>query len=355
MQQRIAFVRSKDSTNIAYALSGEGPPLVKAGTWMTHVHHDWNSPVWAHWLHYLSSRHTLVRYDPRGTGLSQTDVGQIKFSDWVDDLEAVVDKLELERFPLLGLSQGAAVSVEYAVRHPDRVSQLILYAPHVTGWSGRKNPWAAQWAAMEQLVSTGWGEGNMAFASMFANLFLPDSSAETRQWYAELQTNSATKEVASQFMAVLSQLSVFSKLKELRVPTLVIQVAREQVINPSMVIDIASEIPGAQFASIDSGNHLLLEDEPGWQEFKKVLAAFLPVPNQQIANSTAADPARLDSLSKREMQIFTEVARGLNNREIADNLFISEKTVRNHITHVFDKLGVNSRSQAIVMAKALGI
>ncbi len=232
MDQRIAFARSKDKTTIAYALSGEGPPLVRAGTWLTHVHHDWESPIWAHWLRFMSERHTLVRYDPRGCGLSQTDVDTITFDDWVADLEAVVDRLELESFPLFGMSQGAAVAAEYAIRHPERVTQLTLYAPLMTGWHGGSNAFAQQWQLMEQLVLAGWGESNMAFPSMFANLFLPNSPPETRQWYAELQRKSASKQVAGRFMHLLGSLSMFSRLKEIRAPTLVIQIAREQVIDP---------------------------------------------------------------------------------------------------------------------------
>ncbi len=354
MEQRIAFARSKDKTTIAYALSGEGPPLVRAGTWLTHVHHDWDSPIWAHWLRFMSERHTLVRYDPRGCGLSQTDVGTITFDDWVADLEAVVDQLDLQSFPLFGMSQGAAVAAEYAIRHPERVSLLILYAPLVTGWRGRPNAFAHQWQSMEQLVLAGWGEANMALPAMFAHLFLPQSPPETRHWYAELQRKSASKEVASRFMNVLAGLSMFSRLKQITVPTLVIQIAREQAIDPRTVTGIAGEIAGSQFVSIDSSNHILLENEPGWQEFKTVFARHVPgatVPPRR----DAAARERIAQLSQREQKILGEIAKGLNNREIAAGLFISEKTVRNHITSIFDKLGVSSRAQAIVMAKDAGL
>jgi pimeloyl-ACP methyl ester carboxylesterase/DNA-binding CsgD family transcriptional regulator len=354
MDQRIAFARSKDKTTIAYALSGEGPPLVRAGTWLTHVHHDWESPIWAHWLRFMSERHTLVRYDPRGCGLSQTDVDTITFDDWVADLEAVVDRLELESFPLFGMSQGGAVAAEYAIRHPERVTHLTLYAPLMTGWHGHSNAFAQQWQLMEQLVLAGWGESNMAFPSMFANLFLPSSPPETRQWYAELQRKSASKQVAGRFMHLLGGLSMFSRLKEIRAPTLVIQIAREQVIDPRTVTGIAGEIPGSQFVSIDSSNHILLEDEPGWQEFKKVFAHHVPGAAAAPHRSTDARE-RIAQLSNREQKILGEIAKGLNNREIAEGLFISEKTVRNHITSVFDKLGVSSRAQAIVMAKEAGL
>jgi pimeloyl-ACP methyl ester carboxylesterase len=276
LDQRIAFARAKDKTTIAYALSGEGPPLVRAGTWLTHVHHDWDSPFLGHWLRFMSERHTLVRYDPRGCGLSQTDVGSFTFDDWVADLEAVVDRLELQSFPLFGMSQGAAVAAEYAIRHPERVSHLTLYAPLVTGWRNRPSPSAQQWQLMEQLVLTGWGEDNMAFPSMFAHLFVPHSPPETRQWYAELQRKMASKEVASRFMGVLAELKMFKRLKEVRVPTLVIQIAHDQVVDPRSAPGIAGEIPGSEFVSIDSSNHILLEDEPGWQEFKNVFRRHVP-------------------------------------------------------------------------------
>jgi pimeloyl-ACP methyl ester carboxylesterase/DNA-binding CsgD family transcriptional regulator len=354
VDQRIAFARSKDKTTIAYALSGEGPPLVRAGTWLTHVHHDWENPILAHWLHFMSARHTLVRYDPRGCGLSQTDVGTITFDDWVADLEAVVDRLELQTFPLFGMSQGAAVAAEYAIRHPERVSQLTLYAPLVTGWRGRTDPASQKWHAMQQLVLAGWGDENMAFPAMFAHLFLPESSPQLRHWYAELQRKSASKEVASRFMSVLGELNMFRRLKNIRVPTLVIQIAHDHVVDPRSAPGIASEIAGSQFVSIDSRNHILLEDEPGWQEFKSVFARHVPGATAPPRRDAAARE-RIEQLSQREQRILGEIAKGLNNREIATGLFISEKTVRNHITSIFDKLGVSSRAQAIVMAKEAGL
>ena len=354
MDQRIAFARSKDKTTIAYALSGEGPPLVRAGTWLTHVHHDWESPIIGHWMRFMSERHTLVRYDPRGCGLSQTDVGSFTFDDWVADLEAVVDRLELQSFPLFGMSQGAAVAAEYAIRHPERVTHLTLYAPLVTGWRGRTSSASQQWQLMEQLVLAGWGEENMAFPSMFAHLFLPRSPPQAREWYAELQRKMATKEVASRFMSVLAELSMFKRLKQVRVPTLVIQIAHDQVVDPRSAPGIAGEILGSQFVSIDSSNHILLEDEPGWQEFKNVFTRHVPGAAAPARRDTAARE-RIGQLSNREQKILGEIAKGLNNREIAEGLFISEKTVRNHITSIFDKLDVSSRAQAIVMAKEAGL
>jgi pimeloyl-ACP methyl ester carboxylesterase/DNA-binding CsgD family transcriptional regulator len=352
MDQRIAFVRSKDKTNIAYALSGEGPPLVRAGTWLTHVHHDWESPIWSHWLKFMSARHTLVRYDPRGYGLSQSDVESFSFDDWVTDLEAVVDQLGLQTFPLFGMSQGASVAAEYAIRHPERVSHLTLYAPLVTGWRDRTNEHSRQWQAMEQLVLSGWGEDNMAFPSMFAHLFLPESPPETKLWYAELQRKCATKAMASRFMTLLSDISFFPRLKLITVPTLVIQIAHEQVIDPESVTGIAGEITGSEFVSIDSRNHILLEEEPGWREFQNVFARYIPGGSRSTPHAASQ---LFEHLSKREREILAAIAKGLSNQQIADTLFISEKTVRNNITNIFDKISVTSRAQAIVLAKESGL
>jgi pimeloyl-ACP methyl ester carboxylesterase/DNA-binding CsgD family transcriptional regulator len=299
----------------------------------------------------MSARHTLVRYDPRGCGLSQSDVANITFEDWVDDLEAVVDELGLETFPLFGMSQGAAVAVEYSIRHPQRVSQLILYAPFVTGWRGVDSAGAQLWSTLEQLVLAGWGDANMAFPAMFAHLFLPESPLETRNWYAELQRKSASREVAGRFMKILAEMHVFSHLKRVTRPALVIQLAREQVIDPQTVVGIAGEIRGSEFVSIDSSNHIPLEDEPGWEQFKAVFARHVAGGAARPASATPVDPHALEQLSKREREILGRIARGLSNQQIADGLFISEKTVRNHITSIFDKLGVSSRAQAIVLAR----
>jgi pimeloyl-ACP methyl ester carboxylesterase/DNA-binding CsgD family transcriptional regulator len=348
MKQRIAFVRAKDGANIAYAESGEGPPLVRAGTWLTHLHHDWESPVWMHWLRFMSSRHKLVRYDPRGCGLSHSNVKTIEFDDWVDDLEAVVDHLALDRFALFGMSQGAAVAAEYAIRHPERVSHLTLYAPLVTGWRGRESTNARQWQSIEQLVAMGWGQSSNAFAAMFAHLFLPDASQKQREWYAELQRKSASTEIATRFMTVLGELSVFKRLKLIQAPTLVIQIAREQVIDPVGVAGVASEIFGSTFESIDSRNHILLGDEPGWEHFKEAFTRHVP-------GAEAAKAPLLNELSKRELEILLHLAQGLTNQQIAERLCISDKTVRNRITGIFDKLGVTSRTQALVLAKDAGL
>ena len=121
LEQRIQFCTAPDGVRLAYATSGTGPPLVKPANWMTHLDYDWESPVWRHWLRALSREHTLIRYDERGNGLSDREVADLSFDAWVSDLETIVDSLGLDRFPLFGISQGCAVAIAYAVRHPERV------------------------------------------------------------------------------------------------------------------------------------------------------------------------------------------------------------------------------------------
>ena len=354
-EQRISFTTSTDNTQIAYALSGEGEPLVRAGTWLTHIQHDWESPVWSHWFRFMSKRHTLVRYDPRGCGLSERKVTDVSLNKWVDDLAVVVDKLKLETFPLFGMSQGAAVSVMYALRYPERVSHLTLYAPMVTGWKGSKNPLALRWAAMENLVLSGWGEENLAFPSMFAQLFIPDAQPDHIRWYAEIQKKSASKEVAVLIMKALGELRLFSLLEQLKVPTLIIQVAGDQAISPENAKGIAGKITNSRFVSIDSNNHILLENEPGWQQFKKIFTTHIPSGSDSKAIHTGNSYELFEELSKREKEVLMQLVKGLSNKEIANALFISAKTVRNHVSNIFAKIGVTSRAQALVLAKELNL
>jgi DNA-binding NarL/FixJ family response regulator len=256
------------------------------------------------------------------------------------------------------MSQGAAVAILYCLRHPERVSQLVLYAPLVTGWSGSQNSKALRWSAMENLVESGWGEENLAFSSMFSQLFIPGATPEHIRWYANTQQKSTSKISAKRIMKAMSEIRLFSRLDEIDVPTLVVQVAGDQAISADSAQGIAAKIRDCQFASIDSDNHILLEDEPGWDEFTQVFQRYFY--EKDVLNS-ADEPKKLDfatreklgQLSKRELEVASKLTLGLTNREIAGQLFISEKTVRNHLSTIFSKLDVSSRSQALLLMQAL--
>ena len=136
-RQSISFCRARDGVRLAYAVSGDGPPLVKAANWLSHLEYDWESPIWNHWLQALSRGHRLIRYDERGCGLSDRDVDTFTIEAWLEDLETIVDEVGEDRFDLLGISQGGPVAIAYAVKHPDRVRRLVLYGSYLQGRMAR--------------------------------------------------------------------------------------------------------------------------------------------------------------------------------------------------------------------------
>ncbi|MGH7578577.1 MAG: alpha/beta fold hydrolase, partial [Gemmatimonadales bacterium] len=197
-EQQIRFCTSSDGARVAYATTGNGPPLVKAANWLSHLEFDWNSPVWRHWIRELSRDHTLVRYDERGCGLSDWAAEEFSLDAWVRDLEAVVDRLGLERFPLLGISQGGPIAIAYALRHPERVSRLILYGSYSRG-RGHRNLSEREREEREvmlRMIAVGWGQDHAAFRQVFTSLFIPEGSPEQVHWFNELQRVSASPENA---------------------------------------------------------------------------------------------------------------------------------------------------------------
>lgn len=347
MDQTLSFVRSRDGVRIACARSGEGSPVVRVATWLTHLEFDWESTVWGHWFRFLSDRHTLIRYDERGCGLSDRNLRSLSFDGWVADLEAVVDAMGLERFPLLGMSQGAAVAIEYAARHPERVSQLVLFGGFAAGWQYAPADIRDRWQAIRELVRVGWGDENPAFRSLFGYLFVPEADPDSIRWYAELAQRSSDRHVATAIVDVFGSLDVTKRMKQVTAPTLVVHAEHDSVVPMDAGRGMAEGIPAARFAGLDSRNHLLLEGEPAWDRFRALFTEFVteaPRPRP---------PPRVDfsSLTTRERQILACLAEGLSNGQIARTLFISEKTVRNHVSSILDKLGVESRARALVLAR----
>ena len=279
-EQQIRFCTSSDGVRIAFATVGEGPPLVKAANWLSHLEFDWNSPVWSHWLRELSRDHTLIRYDERGCGLSDRDAEDYSLDAWVRDLEAVVDGLGLDRFPLLGLSQGGPIAIAYAVRHPERVSRLILYGSYSRGRSYR-NLSAREHAERElmlQMIAVGWGQDHAAFRQVFTSLFIPEGTPEQTHWFNELQRVSATPESAARIARTFDELDVRQVATGVGVPTLVLHATGDLRIPFTEGRLLASLIPGARFVPLESRNHILLESEPAWLRFIREVRSFLGVP-----------------------------------------------------------------------------
>jgi pimeloyl-ACP methyl ester carboxylesterase/DNA-binding CsgD family transcriptional regulator len=348
LQQQIRFCKSFDGTRIAYAVTGEGPPLVKAPHWLTHLEYEWESPIWRPWISALSKRHRLVRMDARGCGLSDRGLEMISFEAFVRDLEAVVDALGLERFALFGHSQGGAIGIEYAVRHAERISHFVLLGAYARGWFKRGLPpeRMEELEAQLKLVETGWGrEEDASYRRMFASQFMPGATLEQLHSLSELQRVSATPRDAVRLLRAMWELDVSKSLPNVRSPTLVVH-ARGDLRCP---FEQGRAIPEARFVPLESQNHILLEHEPAFKQFFDELNAFVP------GAPGGFERGRFPTLTPREMQILEYIAQGRDNAQIAARLDLSEKTVRNHITSIFDKLGVESRAQAIVMAREQGL
>ena len=350
LRQDVRFCTAADGTRIAVASIGSGPPLVRAAHWLSHVEHDLESPVWRPWLRELSERHTYVRHDQRGCGLSDRTLDGLSLDAWVGDLEAVVDQLGLERFPLLGMSQGGAVAIAYARRHPEMVSHLVLVGAYARGAMRRATDDLERLEAetLVNLIRIGWGRDNDAFRQVFTNQFIPGGSAEQHRWWTELQRVSASPEGAARTLEVFHGVDVTDLATALRVPTLVMHAREDARVPFDEGRRLAALIPGARFVALDSANHVLLEGEPAWPVFLDALHAFLaPAPAAGVA---PAPDAAANALTAAETAVLQLVARGLDNHAIAKQLGKSEKTVRNQVSTIFDKLGVRTRAEAIVQA-----
>ncbi|NBC16028.1 MAG: alpha/beta fold hydrolase [Bacteroidetes bacterium] len=340
-QQQIRFCTSFDGTRIAYATAGSGPPLVRVGTWLTHLELDWEGPIWSHWFEELSRNHTLVRYDLRGSGLSDRSVDDLSFDAWLRDLEVVVDDLGLDQFSLLGLCKGGAIAVAYAARHLERVRRLVLYDTYTHGafTKGTSLSERRKAEALAEMIRVGWGRHNAAYRKVFANLFIPEGSEEQKSWLAELQRQSATTETAVRLWRRFHEVDIRDLAPQVQAPTLAFHVENDAMVPFQEGCRLASLIPDARFVPLDGENHILLPDEPAWDRFVSELRGFLA---EEELPASEADG--FCELTPREREVLDLMARGISNADIAERLFISPKTVRNHITRIFRKLRVSRQA-----------
>ena len=275
-RQEIRYCTTSDGVRLAYATTGSGPPLVKASNWLTHLDFEWGSPIWRHWYTALSRHHRLIRYDERGNGMSQRDVPDVSFDTWVRDLETVVDAVGLDRFPLLGISRGGAIAIAYAAKHPERVTQLVLYGAFEAGRTHVGTPQELEARrALASLVRLGWGLDNPAFCKTFTCRFIPEATSAHERWLDELQRVSTSPENAARLMERDDDIDVRPLLSQVRTPTLVIHCDRDHAVPPERGRLLAAEIPGARYVSLPSANHLMLEEEPAWSLFLEELGLFL--------------------------------------------------------------------------------
>jgi pimeloyl-ACP methyl ester carboxylesterase/DNA-binding CsgD family transcriptional regulator len=336
VKQEVRFCAARDGVNLAYAVHGKGPPLVKVATWLTHLDFDWESPIWRHWLEALGQRHTVVRYDERGCGLSDSQAGDPSVETWVGDLDAVVDAAGLDRFTLLGVSQGAAIAVAYAAEHPERVADLVLYGGYARGRQHRGQ--REQEDALVAAIRAGWTTVDPTFRHVFSSLFIPEGTPEQMSWYEDLLRTSTTAETAVRLFQARGTIDVRDSAPEVTARTLVVHAREDRVVPVEEGRLLAALIPDARLILLESANHILLANEPAWRYFVDELNAFLGTGGISPPSAPASD------LSARELEVLALVAAGLTNEAIAERLFLSARTVERHLSNIYAKLGVSGKS-----------
>ena len=349
-RQEIRFCTSFDGTRIAYASAGTGPAVVRISSWVTHLELDWEGPIWRHWFEEVTRDHTLIRYDMRGSGLSDRSVENLSLEALTSDLEAVVDDLGLDRFSILGLCQGGSVAVAYAARQPERVRRLVLYDTYASGaLSESGNSFErAKAKVLARMIKVGWGRRNAAFRKVFADLLLPEGSKDEQRALAELQRQSTSPEMAARLWRAFHQIDVRDLAPQVQIPAIVFHVKNDAMIPFQRGRRLASLLPDSRFVPLDGENHILLSDEPSWKRFVSEFREFLS------EAKPASEEAGFGDLTPREREVLDLLAAGISNGQIAERLCISPKTVRNHVTHIFSKLDVERRAEAVVQARDAG-
>ena len=345
VNQRIHIATTPDGVQLAWARSGRGPTLVKASNWMTHLRDDVGSPVWGHWTQFLSAHFDFVRFDERGCGLSDRHVEDVSSKHWLGDLETVVEAAAITR-PMvqLGISHGSPATIQYAIAHPERVSHLILYGGYARGGLVRGGRHAEHYRALMEMVRLGWGNDNALFRQAFTARFVPDGNHQQLDWFNDLCRRTVAPDMAYRIIEARANTDITALLPQVRVPTLVLHAREDEVIPIAEGRRLAAEIPNAEFVELDSRNHVLLAHEPAWHEFQRTVREFTGVARDE------ARPDGVSPLTARERRILDLLRQGKTNAQIGAEVFISEKTVRNHLSSVYRKLGVANRAQAIVRA-----
>ena len=335
MKQQVRFCIAPDGVRLAYAVHGNGPPVVRTATWLTNLEFDWQSPVWRHWLDELGNGRTLVRYDERGCGLSDREVGDLSVDAWVADLETVVDAVGLDQFALLGVSQGAAIAIVYATRHPERLTHLILYGGYARGRKLRDERLDEE--ALISAIRAGWTSREPTFRRVFSMLFLPEATPEQMAWFDDLQQHSTSAEIAARLYDARGNIDVVELLPQVTTKTLVLHARDDRVVPVDEGRLLGSLIPDAALVLLKSANHILLADEPAWERFKSEVNGFLGT--RQEPPETA-----IETLSLREREVLELVAAGLTNDAIAEQLSVSVRTVERHLSNIYAKLRVSGKA-----------
>lgn len=336
----VRFVPTRDGLSLAWTRSGNGRPLVKAAAWLTHLEYDGESPIWSDWVSFLENHFDYLRYDERGCGLSDRQTGDLGIDNWTDDLARVIDAADMPQpFTLLAMSQGTGAAVRYAAENPDRVSHLVVIGGYARGAYRRGNEKAAAlYRAMVDVFAAGFDDRNPAFREVFTRRFVPGGDPEKIEWFNDLCRRTTDAETGARLLDARGNMDVSDTLDRVRCPTLILHAREDGVAPISEGRFLAQKIPGAELRVLDSENHILQPKEPAWAEARRAILEFVGY----------GAPDHDNDLTPRERAILHEICNARSNKEIARILDMSEKTVRNHATHIFAKLGVSTRQEAIL-------
>jgi pimeloyl-ACP methyl ester carboxylesterase/DNA-binding CsgD family transcriptional regulator len=354
LRPEIRFCAAPDGVKLAVGSYGSGAPLVRAATWLTHVEHDATSPLTRHWCEELGRSHRYVTYDGRGCGLSDRDPPVVSPEAWLSDLETVVDAMGLARFPLLGMSMGAPVAVAYAVKHPERVSRLLLVGGFQRAYFSSKNPDPRVLEEADVLLKSarlGWGTGSAALRQVFVAKLMGEATEAQRRAFDERQRVTSSPEMAERYLRAMFALDVKDVAPRVACPTLVFHSRGDQLIFFEQGRKLAASIPGARFVPLESQNHVPFAEEPAWQTFVAEARPFLAA--EGVGAGAAARPA--PALTSRQLDVLRGIARGLTDKEIARELSLSPRTVEMHVARVLAALECANRAQAVGKAKELRI
>ncbi len=282
-EQEVKFFTTDDGVRIAYTIGGSGQVLVRCIDWLNHLDFEWKNPFLRQWLSQIMQHNTLVRYDQRGSGLSDWGVEDFSFDRSVRDLEQLVDALGLETFTILGGCQGGAVGSAYAARHPERVEKLVLVGAFASGWPPPGEVSEEQFNALLTLIRLGWGRDNPAFRQLWTTLFMPDASPVEMDWMNELQRISSSPENAVRMMLEFPKINTLDLLPKLKCPTLVVHSSGDATVPLKEGRLIASRIRGSQFVELDSRAHQVGPGDPAWNEFVVAFSRFMDWEPQNAA------------------------------------------------------------------------
>ena len=357
-RQAIQFTRGHDGVRLAYASHGSGPPLIVVSCWLSHLQHDWESPVWRHFLEAVGMFTTLVRYDERGFGMSDWNVTDFSLQARLGDLEAIVDALGYAKVSLLGVSDGSPVALLYAARHPDRVSRIALHGTVCAQRIVFEGDRLLEEQTYQGLVRIGWSGADPRFRRVFTQGFIPDATEEQMRWFDELMRQSTSAENYLAARAARYREDITDEVATIRLPALILHAVGDRMKTFDNATEIASLIPGARLVPLDSRNHILLPGEPASRAFLAELMAFMEP--ERIAWATSArgagsrEAGPREPLSPREIEVVRLAADGLANDAIAAAMGLSPRTVERHLSNAYAKLGlVGKAARAAAVAEVV--